>query len=59
MVEFFVYELYKFCVFVIDFKVIDYIWIIIDGDFVLSWDYLELSSSLFIEYVLIGIMVKY
>lgn len=59
MVEFFVYELYKFCVLVIDFKVIEYICIIDDGDFVLSWDYLELSSSFFIEYVLMGMMIKY
>lgn len=59
MVEFFVYELYKFCIFVIDYKVMDFIWIMEEGDFVFIWDYFELDVSLFMEYVLMGIMVKY
>ncbi|HBL19869.1 MAG TPA: hypothetical protein DDZ29_03315, partial [Alteromonas mediterranea] len=46
MAESFVHELHKFRVPVIDFKATEYIRITDDGDFVLSRDYLELSSSL-------------
>ena len=59
MAESFVHELHKFRVPVIDFKATDYIRITPDGDFVLSRDYLELSSSLPIEYVLTGTMAKH
>jgi TolB-like protein len=59
MAESFVHELHKFRVPVIDFKATDYIRITEHGDFVLSRDYLELSSSLPIEYVLTGTMAKH
>lgn len=59
MAESFVHELHKFRVPVIDFKATEYIRITEDGDFVLSRDYLELSSSLPIEYVLTGTMTKH
>jgi Predicted integral membrane protein len=59
MAESFVHELHKFRVPVIDFKATEYIRITDDGDFVLSRDYLELSSSLPIEYVLTGTMTKH
>lgn len=59
MAESFVHELHKFRVPVIDFKATDYIRITTGGDFVLSRDYLELSSSLPIEYVLTGTMAKH
>lgn len=59
MAESFVHELHKFRVPVIDFKATDYIRITEGGDFVLSRDYLELSSSLPIEYVLTGTMAKH
>jgi len=59
MAESFVHELHKFRVPVIDFKATEYIRITDDGDFVLSRDYLELSSSLSIEYVLTGTMTKH
>lgn len=59
MAESFVHELHKFRVPVIDFKATEYIRITDEGDFVLSRDYLELSSSLPIEYVLTGTMTKH
>ncbi|NDW23121.1 MULTISPECIES: FlgO family outer membrane protein [Alteromonas] len=59
MAESFVHELHKFRVPVIDFKATEYIRITDAGDFVLSRDYLELSSSLPIEYVLTGTMTKH
>lgn len=59
MAESFVHELHKFRVPVIDFKATEYIRITEGGDFVLSRDYLELSSSLPIEYVLTGTMTKH
>lgn len=59
MAESFVHELHKFRVPVIDFKATDYIRITEGGDFVLTRDYLELSSSLPIEYVLTGTMAKH
>lgn len=59
MAESFVHELHKFHIPVIDFKATEYIRISDDGDFVLSRDYLELSSSLPIEYVLTGTMTKH
>ncbi|VXC00037.1 conserved exported hypothetical protein [Alteromonas sp. 38] len=59
MAESFVHELHKFRVPVIDFKATDYIRITDGGDFVLSRDYLELSSSLPIDYVLTGTMAKH
>ena len=59
MAESFVHELHKFRVPVIDFKATEYIRITEEGDFVLSRDYLELSSSLPIEYVLTGTMTKH
>ena len=59
MAESFVHELHKFRVPVIDFKATDYIRITDGGDFVLSRDYLELSSSLQIDYVLTGTMAKH
>ncbi len=59
MAESFVHELHKFRVPVIDFKATEYIRISDDGDFVLSRDYLELSSSLPIDYVLTGTMTKH
>ena len=59
MAESFVHELHKFRVPVIDFKATEYIRITEGGDFVLSLDYLELSSSLPIEYVLTGTMTKH
>ena len=59
MAESFVHELHKFRVPVIDFKATEYIRITEDGDFVLSRDYLELSSSLPSEYVLTGTMTKH
>jgi len=59
MAESFLHELHKFRVPVIDFKATEYIRITEAGDFVLSRDYLELSSSLPIEYVLTGTMTKH
>jgi len=59
MAESFVHELHKFRIPVIDFKATEYIRITEDGDFILSRDYLELSSSLPIEYVLTGTMTKH
>lgn len=59
MAESFLHELHKFRVPVIDFKATDYIRITEAGDFVLSRDYIELSGSLPIEYVLTGTMTKH
>lgn len=59
MAESFLHELHKFHIPVIDFKATEYIRITQEGDFVLSRDYLELSSSLPIEYVLTGTMTKH
>nr|WP_308428291.1 FlgO family outer membrane protein [Alteromonas halophila] len=59
MAESFMHELHKFRIPVIDFKATDYIRITEQGDYVLSRDYLELNSSLPIEYVLTGTMTKH
>lgn len=59
MAESFVHELHKFRVPVLDFKATDYIRVTEQGDFLLSRDYLDLNSSLPIEYVLTGTMAKH
>ncbi|NMH61296.1 FlgO family outer membrane protein [Alteromonas ponticola] len=59
MAESFVHELHKFRIPVLDFKTTDYIRITDRGDFALSRDYLELNSSLPIEYVLTGTMTRH
>ncbi len=59
MAESFMHELHKFRIPVLDFKSTDYIRITEHGDFVLSRDYLELSSSLPLQYVLTGTMAKH
>lgn len=59
MAESFVHELHKFRIPVIDYKATDYIRVTDAGDFLLSRDYLELNSSLPLEYVLTGTMTKH
>ncbi|MCW8092578.1 FlgO family outer membrane protein [Alteromonas sp. ASW11-130] len=59
MAESFIHELHKFRIPVLDFKTTDYIRITEHGDFALSRDYLELNSSLPIEYVLTGTMTRH
>ncbi|MCW8108318.1 FlgO family outer membrane protein [Alteromonas ponticola] len=59
MAESFIHELHKFRIPVLDFKTTDYIRITEKGDFALSRDYLELNSSLPIEYVLTGTMTRH
>lgn len=53
------HELHKFRIPVLDFKATDYIRVTGEGDFLLSRDYLDLNSSLPIEYVLTGTMAKH
>lgn len=59
MSESFMHELHKFRIPVLDFKATDYIRVTGEGDFLLSRDYLDLNSSLPIEYVLTGTMAKH
>ena len=59
MAESFVHELHKFRIPVIDYKATDYIRVTETGDFLLSRDYLDLNSSLPLEYVLTGTMTKH
>ncbi|AXR07068.1 FlgO family outer membrane protein [Salinimonas sediminis] len=59
MSESFMHELHKFRIPVLDYKATDYIRITNNGDFLLSRDYLDLNSSLPIEYVLTGTMAKH
>ncbi|WP_137166520.1 FlgO family outer membrane protein [Salinimonas lutimaris] len=59
MSESFMHELHKFRIPVLDYKATDYIRVTGDGDFLLSRDYLDLNSSLPIEYVLTGTMAKH
>ncbi|OFC70984.1 FlgO family outer membrane protein [Alteromonas confluentis] len=59
MAESFMHELHKYRIPVVDFKATDYIRVTDDGDFLLSRDYLDLSSSLPVDYVLTGTMAKH
>ena len=59
MAESFMHELHKFRIPVLDHKATDYIRITDLGDFMLSRDYLDLNSTLPIEYVLTGTMAKH
>ncbi len=59
MAESFMHELHKFRIPVLDHKATDYIRITDAGDFLLSRDYLDLNSSLPIEYILTGTMAKH
>ncbi len=59
LAESFVHELHKFRIPVIDFKATDYIRVTDAGDFILTRDFLELSSSAKIDYILTGTMTKH
>jgi TolB-like protein len=59
MAESFIHEIHKFRIPVIDFKTTDYIRVTEQGDFVLSRDYLELSNSTGVRYVLTGTLAKH
>lgn len=59
MAESFIHELHKYRIPVVDYKATDYIRVTEQGDFLLSRDYLDLNSSLPIEYVLTGTMAKH
>ena len=59
MAESFMHELHKYRIPVVDFKATDYIRVTDSGDFLLSRDYLDLNSSLPIDYVLTGTMAKH
>ncbi|MBU3023310.1 FlgO family outer membrane protein [Aestuariibacter sp. A3R04] len=59
MAESFIHELHKYRIPVVDYKATDYIRVTEKGDFLLSRDYLDLNSSLPIEYVLTGTMAKH
>ncbi|WP_299081340.1 FlgO family outer membrane protein [uncultured Paraglaciecola sp.] len=56
--ESFIHEIHKFGIPAIDFKTTDYIRITKSGDFVLSRDYLELTTQIAAEYVLLGTLTK-
>lgn len=57
--ESFVHELHKFRVPIIDYKATEYIRVTEQGDFFLSRDFLELSRTAPIEYILTGTMTKH
>lgn len=57
--ESFVHELHKFRVPVIDYKATEYIRVTEQGDFFLSRDFLELSASASVDYILTGTMTKH
>lgn len=59
MAESFMHELHKYRIPVVDYKATDYIRVTSEGDFLLSRDYLDLNSSLPIDYVLTGTMAKH
>lgn len=59
LAESFVHELHKFRIPVIDFKATDYIRVTDAGDFILTRDFLELSSNAPIDYILTGTMTKH
>ena len=59
MAESFMHELHKYRIPVVDYKATDYIRVTDNGDFLLSRDYLDLNSSLPIDYVLTGTMAKH
>jgi TolB-like protein len=59
LAESFIHELHKFRIPVIDYKATEYIRVTEQGDFMLTRDFLELKSSVAIEYVLTGTMTKH
>lgn len=54
-----IYDLHKFGVPVLDFKVTDYVRVTDSGDFALSRDFTELSAQLPIKYVVTGTMTQH
>lgn len=56
--ESFVHEIYKYGIPIVDFKVMDFMRVTPDGDFIISRDFLELNADLPIQFVLIGTLVK-
>jgi TolB-like protein len=54
-----IYDLHKFGVPVLDYKVTDYIRVTETGDFVLSRDYQELSEEVAIRYVVTGTLTTH
>ncbi|MEM0911070.1 MAG: FlgO family outer membrane protein [Pseudomonadota bacterium] len=59
MTESFIHEFHKFRMPVVEFKATDYITVAETGDFILSRDYLDLTSSTPIQYVLTGTLTKH
>lgn len=59
MTESFIHEFHKFRMPVVEFKATDYITVAETGDFILSRDYLDLTPSTPIQYVLTGTLTKH
>lgn len=57
--ESFMHELHKFRIPVIDFKATDYIRVTGEGDFLLTRDFLELTDTAPIQYILTGTLTKH